>query len=117
VPELWTLTTRKTIAQGLTRMARIFGARLCAQHQSQLPGWREDIQIFPCQPVVGRAAAGLSDIAALHFRLWLRHAALRRVNPRLKNSRMLGSGLKAVCSISLVANEQRQFPSSAGKNG
>ena len=90
---IWTLTTRKTTAQGLTRMARIFGARLCAQHQSQPPGWREDIQIFPCQPVVGRAAAGLSDTAALHFRLRLRHAALRRVNPRLKSLRTLGSGL------------------------
>jgi hypothetical protein len=53
----------------------------------------EDIQIFPCQPVVGRAAAGLSDTAALHFRLWLRHAALRRVNPRLTSLRPLGSGL------------------------
>src|ERR1035437_2395416 len=29
----------------------------------------------------------------------------------------LGSGLKAGCSISLVANEQRQFPGSAGNNG
>jgi hypothetical protein len=48
--------------------------------------------------------------------LWLRPAALRRVNPWLKSLRTLGSGLKAVCSISLVANEQRQFPGSAGKN-
>jgi hypothetical protein len=29
----------------------------------------------------------------------------------------LGSGLKAVCSVSLVANEQRQFPGSAGNIG
>jgi hypothetical protein len=29
----------------------------------------------------------------------------------------LGSGLKAVCSISLVADEQRQFPGRAGNIG